>query len=97
MLSMPPATTISAPPAASASWAIITAFMPEPHILLTVVAPTLSGQSGAERRLPRRRLALAGRQHAAHDDLVDIAAGEAGALERRRESRGRRVAGRRRP
>src|SRR5471030_1261073 len=40
MLSMPPATMISAPPATSASCARMTACMPEPHILLTVVAAT---------------------------------------------------------
>ena len=40
MLSMPPATMISAPPATRASWARMTACMPEPHILLTVVAAT---------------------------------------------------------
>src|ERR1700735_5284832 len=39
MLSMPPATTTSAEPARKRSWAIMAAFMPEPHILLMVVAP----------------------------------------------------------
>jgi hypothetical protein len=43
MLSMPPATMISADPAAKASWARIAACIPEPHILLTVVAFTASG------------------------------------------------------
>jgi hypothetical protein len=43
MLSIPPATMMSALPAASASWAMIAACMAEPHILLTVVASTLSG------------------------------------------------------
>src|SRR3954464_8002227 len=38
MLSMPPATIISADPAEIRSCASMTAFMPEPHILLTVVA-----------------------------------------------------------
>ena len=38
MLSMPPATTMSALPAAIVSAAMIAACMPEPHILLTVVA-----------------------------------------------------------
>ena len=37
MLSIPPATTISALPASSWSWAMITVCMPEPHILLTEV------------------------------------------------------------
>ena len=39
MLSMPPAMTISAEPAAIRSWPIIAAFIPDPHILFTVVAP----------------------------------------------------------
>src|ERR1700674_5565286 len=39
--SMPPATTIVAWPEESSSEAIIAAFMPEPHILLTVVAGVL--------------------------------------------------------
>ena len=43
MLSMPPATTTSAEPARRRSWATIAAFMPEPHILLMVVAPAPSG------------------------------------------------------
>ena len=38
MDSMPPATIMSEEPAASASAAIIAAFMPEPHILLMVTA-----------------------------------------------------------
>ena len=38
MLSMPPATMMSAEPAARASWARMAACMPEPHILFTVVA-----------------------------------------------------------
>ena len=44
MLSMPPATTTSAEPAASMSCAMIAACMPEPHILLTVVASTRFGR-----------------------------------------------------
>ena len=40
---MPPATTTEALPAAMASCASIAAFMPEPHILFTVVAPADSG------------------------------------------------------
>src|SRR5882672_1604611 len=43
MDSMPPATTTSALPAARMSCASIAAFMPEPHILLTVVQPVPSG------------------------------------------------------
>src|SRR5262245_16471702 len=44
MLSMPPATMMSADPAVIRSWPSITAFMPEPHTLLTVVAPVASGR-----------------------------------------------------
>ena len=40
MLSMPPATTRSTLPAASASEPMITVCMPLPHTLLTVVAST---------------------------------------------------------
>src|SRR5438445_2595651 len=40
---MPPATITSLTPAASMSCANIAAFMPEPHILLTVVQPVESG------------------------------------------------------
>src|SRR5580765_2192295 len=41
---MPPATMTSLTPAASMSCANIAAFIPEPHILLTVVAPVESGR-----------------------------------------------------
>ena len=44
MLSMPPATMISALPAMMVSLAKITACNPDPHILLTVVASTFSGR-----------------------------------------------------
>ena len=47
MLSIPPASTICACPVASASKAIIAAFMPEPHILLSVVAGTSSPRPAA--------------------------------------------------
>ena len=40
-------------------------------------------QAGAEARLARRRLALPGRQHAAHDDLLNVLGFEAGALDGR--------------
>ncbi|MNE92435.1 hypothetical protein D3C80_1901590 [compost metagenome] len=42
MLSIPPATTISASPHAIACAANITAFIPEAHTLFTVVAATSS-------------------------------------------------------
>ena len=41
----------AAEPARIRSWANIAAFMPEPHILLMVVAPADERQSGADRRL----------------------------------------------
>src|SRR6516164_8263070 len=44
MLSMPPATITSALPASSMSCANIIARMPEPHILLRVTAPAVSGR-----------------------------------------------------
>ena len=44
MLSMPPARTTLALPAASRSLASITAFMPDPHTLLMVVAPVPSAR-----------------------------------------------------
>jgi hypothetical protein len=44
MLSMPPATISSASPARMADAPIITAFSPEPHTLLIVVALTPSGR-----------------------------------------------------
>ena len=40
-------------------------------------------EAGLDRRLPRRRLAEAGREHAAHVDAVDVVARDAGALDRR--------------
>src|SRR5882724_6832086 len=43
MLSMPPATMMSFVPAVRRSFANMAAFMPEPHILLTVVQPADSG------------------------------------------------------
>ena len=43
MLSMPPATTMPASPARIAWSASMTAFNPEPQTLLTVTAPTDSG------------------------------------------------------
>src|SRR5438445_9310327 len=44
MDSMPPATMISLVPEASRSCANIAAFIPEPHILFTVVQPAASGR-----------------------------------------------------
>src|SRR5467141_855550 len=44
MDSMPPATMISLVPEARRSWANMAAFIPEPHILFTVVQPAASGR-----------------------------------------------------
>ena len=44
MLSIPPATATSADPERRRSWAIIAAFIPDPHILLIVVQPADSGR-----------------------------------------------------
>jgi hypothetical protein len=52
------------------SCASMVAFIPEPQTLLMVVAPVASG-SFAPRAAWRRRLALSGRQHAAHEHFVD--------------------------
>jgi len=49
MDSMPPATSRLALPASNWSCASITVFMPEPHILVSVVAGTLSGRPAAIR------------------------------------------------
>ncbi|KAG0732802.1 hypothetical protein G6F23_013961 [Rhizopus arrhizus] len=45
--SMPPATTMLAEPALIRSWPSMMVFMPEPHTLLRVVAPTDSGMPAA--------------------------------------------------
>ena len=57
--------------------------MPEPHILLTVVAGTPLGNPAVQRRLAGGRLPEAGGQHATHQDFVDVAGPNAGALQRR--------------
>ena len=62
MFSMPPATITWASPQRMAWSASITACSPEPHTLLIVSAATVGGKPAAERRLPSRRLAHAGRQ-----------------------------------
>ena len=43
----------------------------------------LHGNAGGDRRLPRRVLALAGRQHLTHDDFIDVGRIDLGPLERR--------------
>ena len=95
MLSMPPATITSALPAASMSCANIIARMPEPHILRQRDRAGRLRQAGAERRLARRRLALAGHQAVAHQHFVDGVAGHAGALDRGLDRDGAELAARR--
>ena len=71
MISMPPATTISASPARISAAASMIALSPEPQTRLIVVALVVTGQAGLERRLAGRRLADAGLEDLAHQDLVD--------------------------
>ena len=78
------------------SCASIAAFIAEPHILLTVVQPTASGTPALMRGLPRRRLALARRQHVAHDHFVDVVGRDARARDRRLDRDGAEVARRQR-
>ncbi len=54
----------------------MTAFIPEPHILLIVVAGTSSGKPASEGGLPGGCLAESCRHHAAKNHFVDPAAGE---------------------
>ena len=79
---MPPATTMSALPAREK-------IVREHRRLHARAAHLVDGRGAdaerharAERGLPRRRLALAGGQHAAHHDLVDGVGRQAGALQR---------------
>jgi hypothetical protein len=57
--------------------------MPEPHILLSVVAGHALVEPSSERRLPGRRLALAGRQDIAHQHLIDGVGRNPAVLQRR--------------
>src|SRR3984957_2317397 len=81
MLSMPPATTTSAEPARKRSWAIMAAFMPEPHILLIVVAPAARGNPApmAAPSMPRPLFFLTGGAPAAGANPAPMAACRAGA------------------
>ena len=82
MDSMPPATATSYSPAWIALPTSMTARMPEPQTLWTVTQGTVFGIPAAERRLAGGRLADAGLQHVAEDDLLDLAGRDAGARER---------------
>ena len=68
---MPPATTSSASPARISAAASMIALRPEPQTRLIVVALVVSGEARLERGLASRRLADAGLQDLAHEDLVD--------------------------
>ena len=80
---MPPPTPTSRSPARIA-WSIIpTARMPDAQTLLIVSEETSFGMPGLDLRLARGDLALAGLQHLAHDDVLDLLGRDVGALERR--------------
>ena len=81
MLSCPPAMTISLSPSRIDCAASITAFRPEPHTLLMVIAGTACGKPALDHRLARRVLAGAGLQHLAEDDLADLIGADARAFE----------------
>jgi len=70
--SMPPDTTMSASRPGSDRGPSMVAFMPDPHTLLTVVAPTASGRPAARIAWRAGACALAGGQHATHQDLVHL-------------------------
>ena len=72
MLSIPPATTMSASPSMIACAARTTALSPEPHALLTREGRLLLRQPALEGRDPRRIQPETGRQHVPEDDLVDL-------------------------
>ena len=92
MFSVPPATTTWASPHWIAWAASITAFMPEPQTLLTVVAPT-EPETGADGGLAGDVLPQAGPDHVAENHLIDLVRGQARAAQRfldRHASQGRR-------
>ena len=59
--------------------------MPEPHILLIVVAPAASGSPAPIAACRAGRLALARRQDAAHQDFVDACRRDLRPLDRSRD------------
>ena len=81
--SMPPATTTLWSPERIIGSAISTARMREAHTLLIVSAGTSIGRPGADRGLPRGRLAGAALEHLAHDHVLDLV------VARRRRGRAR--------
>jgi len=82
MLSMPPDTTISAEPALIMSVPAWWLSCQSRQTLLIGGGARRIWQPGAARGLPRRRLALSGREHAAHEDLVDPLRRQFGAFQR---------------
>ena len=70
---MPPATTTSASPARISAAASMIDFRPEPQTRLIVVALVRVRQARAQRGLAGRRLADAGLEDLAHQDVVDRA------------------------
>jgi hypothetical protein len=68
------------------------AFMPEPQTLLIVVAPVESGKP-APRAAWRAGAWPTGRQHVAHEDLVDFLRPEPGALQRCTDHMGTELVG----
>jgi hypothetical protein len=64
------------------------ACMPEPQSLLMVVAPAVLGMPAAMEACRAGALLHACGQHAAHDHFVDIARGEAAALDGGADGRG---------
>ncbi len=71
MLSIPPAITTLVSPSRKPSAASITAFMPEPHTLLTVVQGMLSGRPPSAPP-DGRGLANPGTQHVAQIGFIDL-------------------------
>ena len=57
-------------------------FSPDRHTLLTLTDGHAHRDAGLDRRLAAGDLALAGHEHLAHDDVLDLLGRHAGALER---------------
>src|SRR6218665_2838043 len=94
MLSMPPATITSCVPASSMSWASIAAFMPEPHILLSVTAPALSGSPPLNAAWRAGGgLAVAGNEAVAHQHFAHGLGRQAGTRQRGPDGHAAQVVG----
>ena len=79
---MPPPTPTCTSPARIAWSRITVARSPEAQTLLIVSEETSLGMPGLDLRLTRGDLPLAGLQHLAHDDVLDLLGLDAGALQR---------------